>query len=124
MPSSSCALSSPQLDGCMDMLVAAPLRHALQVYPSCRLAADLCNNASWLPGICALADTWCTATQYTPVTWAAGPDFNVYNIRAGCPQPPLCYDFLSLELYLNLPQTQAALGVHRRSAQALRAHNG
>ena len=70
-----------------------------------------------LPGICALADTWCTATQYTPITWAAGPEFNVYDIHAGCPQPPLCYDVSNIERYLNLPQTQEALGVHRRSVQ-------
>lgn len=36
---------------------------------------------------------------------------NVYNIKAGCPAPPLCYQFQAATNFLNEAAVQAALGV-------------
>lgn len=36
---------------------------------------------------------------------------NVYNIKAGCPAPPLCYSFAAATTFLNDPKVQAALNV-------------
>eukprot|EP00898_Chlorokybus_atmophyticus_P003175 jgi/Chlat1/3859/Chrsp26S00302 len=41
-------------------------------------------------------------------------DINVYDIRLPCTYKPLCYDFSLLDRYLNLPETQAQLGVKRK----------
>ena len=36
---------------------------------------------------------------------------NVYNVKAGCPFPPLCYDFSAATTLLNTHDIQVALGV-------------
>ena len=36
---------------------------------------------------------------------------NVYNVKAGCPAPPLCYDFQAVTTVLNQANVKQALGV-------------
>jgi len=43
------------------------------------------------------------------------PRFNVYDIRKGCPMPPLCYDLSNSDRLLNNASVQAKLGVEGRS---------
>ena len=42
-----------------------------------------------------------------------GHSINVYDIRIPCEDPPLCYNFSSIDNFLNDPKVQAALGVNR-----------
>jgi hypothetical protein len=49
--------------------------------------------------------------QVTPVQ-ASG--INLYDVREKCKTPPLCYDFGLTDEFLNLPATQAQLGVQRK----------
>ena len=42
------------------------------------------------------------------------PNFNVYDIRRKCDNPPLCYDFSDMETYLNREDVQEVLGVQGR----------
>lgn len=36
---------------------------------------------------------------------------NVYNVKAGCPVPGLCYQFSAVTNFLNAANVQAALGI-------------
>ena len=42
------------------------------------------------------------------------PKFNIYDIRAKCTNPPLCYDFTELKQFLNRDDVREELGVQGR----------
>jgi len=42
------------------------------------------------------------------------PAFNVYDIRKKCDIAPLCYNMSNADVFLNLPEVQAKLGVSGR----------
>jgi cathepsin A (carboxypeptidase C) len=39
---------------------------------------------------------------------------NPYDMRLKCEKPPLCYDFAEIDVFLNSPEVQRQLGVHKR----------
>jgi hypothetical protein len=61
-------------------------------------------------GACDTAFVFCALSQITPIQLTG---LNLYDVREQCKIPPLCYDFSLTEEFLNLPATQAELGVKR-----------
>ena len=59
---------------------------------------------------CDTAFVFCALSQVTPIQLTG---INLYDVRQKCANPPLCYDFGLTHEFLNLPATQAQLGVKR-----------
>ena len=59
--------------------------------------------------------------QVTPVQLTG---INLYDVRQKCEHPPLCYDFGLTDEFLNLPATQAQLGVKRKWSSCNMEVNG
>ena len=58
---------------------------------------------------------YCSAMSELPVIgFPLNPKINVYDIREGCDNPPLCYDFSQSEKFLNRKDVQEVLGVKGR----------
>ena len=69
----------------------------------------IANNASHF-----LTLEYCTVLVDTILGNPLNPKFNVYDIRIPCELAPLCYDMSNADVFLNLPEIQAALGVSGR----------
>ena len=67
---------------------------------------------SW--SACLNAYLFCNLGEITPIQ-ATG--VNVYDVRVPCGDSQLCYDFSSVDAYLNQPDVQAALGVQKEWKQ-------
>lgn len=63
---------------------------------------------------CLAAQAFCNAALVAPYS-ASG--LNVYDVRQKCKHPPLCYDFSSVEKFLQLDSTLKALHVSSKSAK-------
>lgn len=63
---------------------------------------------------CLAAQAFCNAALVAPY---AGSGLNVYDVREECKVPPLCYDFSSVDKFLNLQSTREALHVNKHSAK-------
>lgn len=82
----------------LPLLLPFPLRR-LQLYPSCRLALEVCDGLDFAFE-CLLAVQWCQMSQFAPIMLVNG-GMNVYDIRKEC-EGPLCYrEFEVLDKYLN-----------------------
>ena len=77
-------------------------------YPSCKSAINVCNKKGWAAE-CRLAVNFCQAGIVSRIMGVAG-NFNVYDVRLPC-VGPLCYDFSTVDKFLNLPSTREWLGV-------------
>jgi len=72
-------------------------------------------------GACDTAFVFCALTQVTPIQLTG---LNLYDVRQQCEHPPLCYDFSRTSKFLNLPATQAELGVKREWSSCNMQVNG
>lgn len=84
----------------------------MQLNPVCRFGLHVCDLVNW-DWECLLAVNFCQMVTFVPLM-AANPGMNVYDIRKPC-KGPLCYpEFEVLDDYLNRPDIQKELGVHRK----------
>lgn len=73
--------------------------------PTCKLLGEACQLSV---DACEGAYTFCNLFETTPYY---NTGLNPYDIRAPCGDNSLCYNFTSVETFLNLPSTRAALHV-------------
>merc|ERR550517_1263127 len=88
----------------------------------CVAAIRACNNAG--SGVnstaCLGAMDICNLGLIEPVQLKG---MNLYDLRMKCEHPPLCYDFSQVDKFLNDPDTQTAIGVHRKWQECSHAVN-
>ena len=83
----------------------------VQRLPACELMAKACQLEETA---CQYAYTYCNLVETTPY-YNSG--LNPYDIRKPCGDNDLCYNFTNIEIFLNLPETRAALHVSDRVKQ-------
>lgn len=79
----------------------------------CTSLIKTCNNpnATFRGTACASAFITCNEGEQTPYTLTG---YNPYDMRIKCEKRPLCYDFSSVETYLNNPDVQKAIGASKK----------
>jgi len=81
-------------------------QHLIELYKACQYAMD--------QGLFVEATDVCGIIMEAVVLHAPKIDgyfINHYNIKEPCVEPSLCYDFTNQTTYMNLPDTQKALGL-------------
>jgi cathepsin A (carboxypeptidase C) len=78
--------------------------------PLCTLLIRRCY-ATGDRAACLNATIFCNLFNIVPYKFT---DINPYDVREDCEFPPLCYDFSSIEVYLNSDSVQEALGAEKR----------
>eukprot|EP01059_Diplonema_ambulator_P017063 TRINITY_DN29062_c0_g1_i1.p1 TRINITY_DN29062_c0_g1~~TRINITY_DN29062_c0_g1_i1.p1 ORF type:complete len:447 (+),score=174.86 TRINITY_DN29062_c0_g1_i1:38-1378(+) len=74
--------------------------------PTCIALIKQCNEGH--DETCVVAQTVCNQEMMGPYE---STGLNPYDIREKCQVPPLCYNMTNIDVYLNNPATQAAIGV-------------
>ena len=76
-------------------------------------AIHKCNdyNSSLQGASCSAAFVTCSYGENVPYQVTG---YNPYDMRIKCAKPPLCYDFSSVETFLNTPEVQTAIGASKK----------
>jgi cathepsin A (carboxypeptidase C) len=79
----------------------------------CIKAIETCNdyNSSLQGAACSSAFVLCNYGETVPYQLTG---YNPYDMRIKCEVPPLCYNFSSVETYLNTPSVQKAIGASKK----------
>ncbi|KAF0698285.1 Aste57867_11078 [Aphanomyces stellatus] len=79
--------------------------------PVCTKMIKVCQSTNVA---CLVAQVYCNAALVSPYQLSG---LNVYDIREKCEHFPMCYDFSTIEKFLNLPSTLEALHVSPKSSK-------